>query len=209
MGFTGFSDEAFEFYEGLRADNSKTYWAAHKETYESAVREPMLALFAELEPEFGQAKLFRPYRDVRFSADKSPYKTQQGAHTHAGFYCAIDAEGLMVAAGLYSPSTQQLARYRAAVDQDRTGDALAAVLKDLRAQCFEIAGDRLKTRPRGVAEDHPRLDLLRHRSIYAHRGWPPDPWVNTPEALDRIRGSWRALRPLLEWCDEHAGIPEL
>lgn len=208
MGFTGFSDEAFEFYEGLSADNSKSYWTAHKKTYEEAVRDPMLALFAELEPEFGRAKLFRPYRDVRFSSDKSPYKTQQGAHTSAGFYCALDADGIMVAAGLYGPSAQQLTRYRAAVDAERSGKALEIILDDLRAAGFEIAGERLKTRPRGVAEDHPRLDLLRYRSIYAHRGWPPEPWVHTPEVVERVRTAWRGLRPLVEWSGEHAGPAE-
>src|ERR1051325_11884594 len=75
MAFRGWPAEALEFYEGLEADNSKTYWTAHKTVYDEKVHAPMLALLAELEPEFGAGKIFRPYRDVRFSADKSPYKT--------------------------------------------------------------------------------------------------------------------------------------
>ncbi|MFD7261486.1 DUF2461 domain-containing protein [Streptomyces sp. NPDC059874] len=207
MAFSGFPQEAFAFYEALAADNSKGYWTAHRETYESAVREPIQELCAELEAEFGPAKIFRPYRDVRFSTDKSPYKTQQGAHTSQGYYVAVDADGLLVAAGLHGPSGEQLARYRAAVDADRPGTELAAILETLQGDGFELAGDRLKTRPRGVAQDHPRLDLLRYRSIYAHRGWPPDAWVSTPEALDRVRTSWRALRPFADWCATHAGAP--
>jgi uncharacterized protein (TIGR02453 family) len=203
MGFSGFPDEAFEFYEGLLADNSKAYWTAHKQVYEEAVRAPLVALMAELEPEFGPAKIFRPYRDVRFAKDKSPYKTQQGAHTEAGYYVAVDADGLMVAAGLYGPSPEQLARFRTAVDADSSGAPFAALIDDLRAAGFEIAGDRLKTRPRGTPEDHPRLDLLRHRSLYAHKGWPPEPWVHTPAALDRVRDEWRTLRPLQTWTIEH------
>jgi uncharacterized protein (DUF2461 family) len=79
MEFTGFRDEAFAFYDGLRADNSKTYWTAHKHVYDECVRGPMQALLDSLAPAFGgEATLFRPYRDVRFSADKSPYKTAQG-----------------------------------------------------------------------------------------------------------------------------------
>ncbi len=203
MGFSGFPDEAFEFYEGLAADNSKTYWTAHKQVYEEAVRAPLVALLAELEPEFGPARIFRPYRDVRFAKDKSPYKTQQGAHTEQGFYVAVDADGLMVAGGLYGPSPDQLARFRAAVDADSSGKALATIIDHLQADGFEIAGDRLKTRPRGTPEDHPRLDLLKHRSLYAHKGWPPEPWVSTPEALDRIRDEWRALRPFQSWTADH------
>jgi uncharacterized protein (TIGR02453 family) len=204
MSFTGFSDEAFEFYEGLSVDNTKAYWTAHKATYEQHVRAPMLELFDELEPEFGPVKLFRPYRDVRFSKDKSPYKTHQGGLA-GGFYFQIDADGLRAAGGMYAPGPEQLQSYRAAVDADASGKALEAIVDQLRAGGYEIAGDRLKTRPRGVSADHPRLDLLRHRSLYAHHGWPPDPWVQTPDVIGRVRAAWRDLRPLVEWGHEHIG----
>lgn len=207
MTFNGFGGEAFEFYEGLAADNTKTYWNAHKEIYERHVREPMAELLAELEDEFGPSKMFRPYRDVRFSADKSPYKTQQGAHAK-GYYVGIDADGLTVAGGMYAPSPDQLKLFRAAVDADASGKALEAIVAELRVAGLEIAGDRLKTRPRGVRDDHPRLDLLRHRSLYAHRGWPADPWMDTPEVVGRVRDTWRLLRPLVEWGEEHIGRPE-
>jgi uncharacterized protein (TIGR02453 family) len=208
MSFTGFSDEAFELYEGLVADNSKAFWTEHKEIYERHVRAPMIALLEELEPEFGPARLFRPYRDVRFSKDKSPYKTHQGGHTAEGFYVQLDADGLMVAAGMYAPTPEQLKRYRTAVDADGSGKALRAIVDQLEADGYEIAGDRLKTRPRGAAADHSRLDLLRYRSLYAHRGWPPDPWVNTPKVVSRVRDAWRGLRPLVDWGSEHLGFGE-
>jgi Conserved hypothetical protein (DUF2461) len=70
-GFRGFPDEAFVFYEGLEADHSKTYWTAHQAAYEEHVRAPMLALLGELSFAFGTASMFRPYRDVRFSKEKS------------------------------------------------------------------------------------------------------------------------------------------
>ncbi|WP_116026805.1 DUF2461 domain-containing protein [Thermomonospora umbrina] len=210
MSFTGFTEEAFEFYEGLQADNSMARWTAHKAVYDHAVREPMTELFAELEDEFGPAKLFRPYRDVRFSKDKTPYKTHQGGHAGGGFYCQIDADGLLVAGGMYAPGSEQLKRYRAAVHDDRTGRELEDIVARLRTEGFEIAGDRLKTRPRGTPEDHPRLELLRHRALYAHRGWPSDePWIATPETVRRVRDSWRTLRPLVEWGAEHLGGPAL
>jgi uncharacterized protein (TIGR02453 family) len=202
MGFTGFSDEAFEFYEGLLADNSKTYWTRHKATYERAVRAPMAELFAELEPEFGAARLFRPYRDVRFARDKSPYKTQQGG-VAGGYYFQLDADGLMVAGGMWAPEPEQLARFRAAVDADASGKALVTIVDDLRAAGYEIGGDLLKTRPRGTPPDHPRIELLRHRSLYAHRGWPPEDWVFTPQVIDRVRTAWRGLRPLIDWTRDH------
>jgi len=90
--FKGWPAEAFDFYEGLEADNSKTYWTEHKATYDEKVLAPMVDLLAELEDEFGPTKVFRPYRDVRFSADKSPYKTNLGAVLGSGY----DAEGVEV-----------------------------------------------------------------------------------------------------------------
>ena len=106
-------DEAFEFYEGLQADNSKAYWTDHKATWETCVRDPMNALVDELQPVIGgDVKVFRPYRDVRFAADKSPYKTNQGAmindaNGESGLYVHIDADGLLVATGYYQTASDQ------------------------------------------------------------------------------------------------------
>lgn len=160
--FTGFPVAALDFYEDLEADNSKPFWAAHKAVYDDCVRGPMLALLAELEPEFGAGKAFRPHRDVRFSTDKSPYKTHQGGFVQTGpgvgFYVQIDAAGLRVAGGFYRGSSDQVAAYRAAVDDSRRGPRLEPLVRRLHRAGYEIGGERLKTRPRGVAEDHPRLD---------------------------------------------------
>ena len=98
--FAGFSDRALELYAGLEADNSREYWARHKPEWEAEVRDPMRALLAGLEDEFGPAKMFRPNRDVRFSKDKAPYKTHQGAlvpvseeTVGVGYYVQVDADG--------------------------------------------------------------------------------------------------------------------
>ena len=131
MAFRGWAAEAIEFYEGLEADNSKAYWQAHKATYETEVRAPMEALLAELAPEFGDGKLFRPYRDVRFSADKSPYKTHTGALLEKG-YVQFSADGLAAGYGMWEMAPDQLERYRAAVDDDGAGEDLAATLADTR-----------------------------------------------------------------------------
>ncbi|WP_214323292.1 DUF2461 domain-containing protein [Nonomuraea sediminis] len=207
MGFTGFPDEAFVFYEGLEADNSKTYFTRHKHFYDDAVRAPMIALTDALAGEFGEAQLFRPYRDVRFSKDKSPYKTHQGAFVDLtpgiGLYVQLDASGLYTAGGVYTQASDQVARYRAAVDEDISGKPLEKIVDELRAAGYTIDGDRLKTRPRGIPEDHPRLDLLRHRSLYAGRRFDPEPWIHTPEVLTRVRETWHAYAPLLTWLTTH------
>jgi uncharacterized protein (TIGR02453 family) len=205
--FTGFGDAAVEFYDGLLADNSKAYWTDHRALYEREVREPMTALLADLEPEFGPGKIFRPYRDVRFSRDKSPYKTHCGGYA-ALFYVQLSADGLLAAAGYHTMAPDQVARYRLAVDDERRGEDLAGLLAAVRRAGAVVDGDRLRTRPRGVAPDHPRLELLRHRSLYAWRSWPPDEALHTTQARDRVAATWRMLRPLTRWLDDHVGPAE-
>jgi uncharacterized protein (TIGR02453 family) len=213
MTFTGFPDQAFAFYEGLAADNSKTYWTAHKQEYEACVRGPMLSLLQELEAAYGEAKVFRPYRDVRFSPDKSPYKTHQGAFCHmaenVGYYFHIDADGLYVAGGFYAHTRDQTARYRAAVDDDRTGAQLEKIVTALVRHGFTPGGDQVKTRPRGCPADHPRLALMRHESLTAGRRHPPTAELSTPAALDLVRADWKRLRPLVDWVLTHVGAFEM
>src|SRR5215471_1788692 len=154
MTFGGFPAEGFGFYQRLEADNSRTFWAAHKEEYQRFVREPLESLAGELEAEFGPAAIFRPHRDIRFSADKSPYKTYQGMFVErvpgTGFYCQISADGLLASGGFHSHAPDQVERYRQAVDADRSGSALADIIARLEQQGLSVGGDQLKTRPRGI-----------------------------------------------------------
>ena len=164
MAFAGFPAEAFTFYEQLRADNSKTFWTEHKSDYEQYVLKPIVALGADLEEEFGSMSVFRPYRDVRFSADKSPYKTYQGMFVERapglGFYVGISADGMLVSGGFHSHAPDQVERYRHAVDAETSGRALAELVSKLAADGLAIEGDQIKTRPRGIPADHPRVDRI-------------------------------------------------
>ena len=107
--FKGWPERALLFYEGLEADNTKAYWHDHKVVYERDVKAPMEALLAELKDEFGETHLFRPYRDTRFSHDKSPYKTAIAAGVGEG-YVQLSADGLLCGAGTYTMSSDQLER---------------------------------------------------------------------------------------------------
>ncbi|CAM04909.1 uncharacterized protein (TIGR02453 family) [Saccharopolyspora erythraea NRRL 2338] len=215
MRFEGFGDGAVEFFEQLEEDNSKAFWTDNLQLYREHVRGPMEALVAELEPEFGpgfgSGKVFRPHRDVRFSSDKSPYKTHCGAVIEQGrgggaYYVEISAAGMLVAGGCYHTESDQLARFRTAVDTEIHGERLREILDSLRG--WEIAGERLKSRPRGVSEDHPRLDLLRHRTLYALRRWEPDDVLHERDCLQRVRRSWKQVRELNQWCADHIGLTE-
>jgi uncharacterized protein (TIGR02453 family) len=202
--FDGFGDGAVEFYDGLLADNSKAYWTDQREVYDEHVKAPMTALLAELEPEFGAGKIFRPYRDVRFSTDKSPYKTHCGGYAPP-FYVQVGPDGLLAAAGYYGMAPDQLARFRTAVTDDRRGEELEKLL----AACgLTVGGEQLKTRPKGTDPDHPRLDLLRRKGLMVSRRWDPDDALHERTCLDRVRRTWRAGRPLADWLADHVGPSE-
>ena len=208
-GFPGFPEAALDFYEGLESDNSKTYWTEHKAVYESAVQAPMRLLLAALEPEFGAVKFFRPYRDVRFSKDKLPYKTHAAAAAEdAGqaLYLQLGADGLLLAGGLHLATTDQARRLRAAIADDRTGPTLVDVVDRMTGQGFGVGGDRLKRVPKEHA-DAPRQELLTLKTLTAARHHRPEPWLHTPAAQERIAAAWRALGPLNAWLHDHVGAP--
>ena len=205
MAFTGWPVEAVEFYEGLQADNSKVYWQEHKDVYERDVRGPMEQLLAELADEFGAGKLFRPYRDVRFSADKTPYKTTCSATVGTG-YISFSADGLSTGAGLYMPDSAALQRYRTAVTRDKSGTELVAIVAALHKAGYEtMAHEVLKTAPRGVPKDHPRIDLLRHKGIAMMKTWPAGAWLGTAKAKERVVTTLRAAAPLGDWLARYVG----
>ena len=204
MAFSGIPHAAAEFYAALEGDNSTAFWQAHKEQWERDVRGPMVALMAGLEEEFGRAKVFRPHRDVRFSADKSPYKTHQGAYVgvtaRTGWYAEVSADGFRLGAGSYHLEPQALAAYRAGVDGP-AGAELERLVTVLRDGGWEVGGERLRTAPRGWSRDHPRIELLRHRSLTAMRWIEDGDIVTTPALLEHVRVHWRAVRPLVEWLE--------
>jgi uncharacterized protein (TIGR02453 family) len=205
MSFSGWPEEALDFYEGLEADNSKAYWTGQKGVYEEKVLRPMTELLDELEPEFGEGKIFRPYRDVRFSKDKSPYKTHLGARLGSG-YIQFSAKGLAVGGGMHEMAPDQLDRYRQAVASDATGTELERVIAGIERQAIEVGGrDPLKSAPRGYPADHPRVGLLRYKGIFAWREWPVEPWLETAAAKDHIVGFLMATRPLDTWLGANVG----
>jgi uncharacterized protein (TIGR02453 family) len=207
--FTGIPADAVAFYAELEADNTKEWWTANKERYERSVREPFVALTEALADEFGEARIFRPYRDVRFSAEKTPYKTEQGAIASApggaGYYVRVGADGLVTGGGYMHGMPDQVTRYRAALDADGSGEALVAIVEGLRRKGFQIGGETLATRPKGVAADHPRLELLRHKSLIAWRDRGSPAWMSTGSVVRYVRDDWRAIRPMVEWVGDHVG----
>ncbi|HEX9065453.1 MAG TPA: DUF2461 domain-containing protein [Streptosporangiaceae bacterium] len=204
MAFGGWPEAAIDFFEGLERDNSKTYWTAHRAIYDEAVLGPMTELTEDLAGDFGPARILRPYRDIRFSKDKTLYRTEIGAMV--GFaYIRLSADGLGAGNGLFHLLPDQLARYRQAV-AGPPGAELGRITTAITAGGAELIGhDRLKTVPRGYPADHPRAELLRYKGLAAFRQWPPEPWLSTPAAKDHITGFLAATAPLIAWLERQVG----
>ncbi|MFC6357111.1 DUF2461 domain-containing protein [Luethyella okanaganae] len=205
-GFAGWPASGLDFYSGLEADNSKTYWNENKDVYEASVLAPMRALLEELAEEFGEGKIFRPNRDIRFSADKSPYKTAIGATLRTGGYVQFSANGLAVGAGCHMMAPDQLERYRAAAAEERSGEELVRAIAEVENQGIEVAvRESLKSAPRGYPKDHPRAELLRNKDLAAWKQWPIDGWLHTGGAKTHVVDALHGSRPLTLWLDAHVG----
>ena len=209
MAFAGFPEEATRFYEGLIAENNRTYWLANKPVFESAVRAPMLALLDEL-ADHGPFHLFRPNKDVRFSKDKTPYKDHIAAYGESeggsGFYVQFSATGMIAGSGYYHMAADQLDRFRAALDSDSVGGEIAAITERLGKKGLEFSAiGSLKTAPRGYPRDHPRIDLLRLKGLVGTRRWKPAKWMQTKAVVQRVRDTWDLAEPMSAWLDAHVG----
>jgi uncharacterized protein (TIGR02453 family) len=205
MTFTGWKAEALEFFDRLEEENTKAFWERNKTTYDTLVRAPMDELVAELQKEWGKGHVFRPYRDVRFSKDKSPYKTNIAAVVGDG-YVSLDARGLGAGVGMWQMMPDQLERYRRAVDESRTGARLERIVADIRAAGVTAEGhDMLKTAPKGYPKDHPRIELLQYKGIIAWKQWPAGAWLGTKRAKERVVELFGVGKPLKAWLQKNVG----
>jgi uncharacterized protein (TIGR02453 family) len=202
----------FEWFAGLERDNSRAYFTATRDVFEREVRGGLEAMLDELAESFGGApRVFRQQRDLRFSPDKSPYKTRTygvlegtpGART--GLYAQISATGLYAGTGYYRMARDQLERFRSAVAEDASGPGLAEATAAAERDGLEVAGEALRTAPRGYPRDHPRIELLRRKSIIAGAGLPAAGGIDREAALGHVAHAWRAAAPLTAWLDEHVG----
>jgi uncharacterized protein (TIGR02453 family) len=215
--FAGFGARALDFYEGLSADNSRAYWQAHEGVYRADVAAPLAALAAALEPEFGPVKVFRPYRDLRFSRDKRPYQEHAsvaaptgGPRPVGGLYLALSADGLLLAGGYHTPERDQLDRFRRVQDDDAAAADLDAALARLATAGYPLDdGAPLASAPRGWRRDHPRIDLLRRTSLVVGRMHEPEEWVFDERCLAVVVEGWRTVREWTAWLDANVGPSRL
>ena len=206
MRFTGIPTTALDFYEDLEIDNTKSFWVAHKHIYDESVKAPLEALAAALEPEFGAPKFFRPYRDVRFAKDKTPYKTHQGIwFGESSRYLHVAAGGLYIAGGYWDTSSAQVARLRRAVADEVAGAELERAIAAVGKSGLSLGGHQLTRVPSGYPKEHPLAELLSYKSLTAHKDVGSPDWLSTKRARTEIAKALRAITPLVSWLDTHVG----
>jgi hypothetical protein len=205
-----FSEATFDWMAAMSLDNSRAQFLATKMQYEECVRQPFIELLNGLTKDFGgTVKVFRPNRDVRFSANKQPYKTNvSGYLSDAGatYYLDLSLDGLMAATGYYQMAKDQLARYRAVLTSDDfvgTGNNLRELFSLTAAE-----GEGLKTVPRGVPRDPPNADLLRLTSITCSATLPAENVLGAdlPGFVTRV---WKRAEPLNNWLAVNVGPSQL
>ena len=201
-GFSGFPREAFEFFGSLERNNNVDWFRAHKEVYETACREPMKALIEELAP--GKPmRMSRINRDMRFSRDGHPYKTHLSAGV-GGNYLSLMSHGLYVGTGIYRPDPPLLARLRAAIDDERSGAQVVSIIRTLRQKRYEVdTHEAVASAPKGYRADHPRIELLRMKDMFAGKTFPPSASLSSRKAVDQIRKVMDDLTPFRKWLAAH------
>lgn len=214
--FDGFEPKARRWFQGLEADNSREYFAAHRDVFEESIRDQMEALLTELSQKVGgKVKLFRQNRDIRFSPDKSPYKTNTYGVIYGseladqGLYASISARGLVAGSGYHAMARDQLERYRDAVADDARGPELGKLTAKAEKAGLELWGESLATAPRGYPKDHERIELLRRKSLALGTTLKFGRGIGRSDGLQFVTKTWRAAAPVTGWLDREVGATTL
>jgi len=199
--FSGFDPASADLLRELAANNNREFFESHKADYERLVREPMESLLAEAEPKYGRGHVTRANRDLRFSADKSPYRTdsRMWAGKIGCVFLTLTAEGIEVGGGL-EPTRDQLERARSAIDsQQAIAAELNEVFDQLESAGMQLAESAVKTAPRGYDADNPAIDLLR-RKMYA-----ATLHLKADAPASDIWSTWKRVEPLIDWATKRVG----
>ncbi len=201
-GFTGFPRAATEFFRELARNNNREWFQGHKDVYEQACREPLKALVAELDP-MGTPRISRINRDMRFARDGAPYRTHLATGVGRN-YINLSSEGLWIGTGVYRPEPAVLQKLRQAIDADKAGRELTRIVSVLRRKGYDVdTHESVKSAPRGFAADHPRLDLLRMKDIFAGKIIKPGPVLASRKSVPAVKKIMAEVRPLSEWLARH------
>jgi uncharacterized protein (TIGR02453 family) len=230
--FGGFAPGALAFLRGLQKHNRKEWFEEHREEYEQQVKRPMLALIGEVDARLGtiipevigspRKSMFRIHRDVRFSKDKSPYKTHaacwfyhrdaghslggEAAHGGAGFYFHFDAKTSFCGGGIWMPPRPALQKIRQALVDDVEGFEAIVLSRAFRRRFGSLDTEAmLKRTPRGCDPVHPAAGWLRYQSFTAGRELSRDELLS-PKLPDILARDFRVMVPYVRWINAALGL---
>lgn len=227
MSFDGFPKDTLKFLADLRDNNDREWFAENKERYEAAFIEPSLAFIAAMEkplkkispflvaiPKKQGGSLMRIYRDVRFSKNKQPYKTniglnfrhEAGKNVHApGLYIHLAPDEVFIGSGMWRPDRDPLNAIREAIDADPTRWKRATRSKKFLAD-WELTGESLKRSPAAFEPDHPMIDDIKRKDFIGICEFKPSD-VTKKDFLDRCIEKFKTSRPLLQFLGDAVGMP--
>jgi uncharacterized protein (TIGR02453 family) len=226
--FAGFPREGLDVLAGLAADNTREYFDAHRAAYESALLQPakafVVAVGARLQAHVSpgiraeprvNGSILRINRDTRFSADKRPYKEHldmwfwEGdapSRERPGYFVRLRPETVVLGAGMHRFEPAALAAYRAAVDRDKTGEALEIAIEDATMRREVTLGGLAYQRvPREFDRDHPRAELLRHGALYVSGEWKLPRAASGPKFVGWVAERLEEMAPVERWLS--AALP--
>lgn len=214
--FEGFPLEGINFFKRLKRNNNRTWFEAHRNEYETCVKSPMQSLITALQPYFSQfapeydlnpkRAIFRIYRDVRFSSDKTPYKTHVAAHfvlrgkpkgfVGSGYYLEINPDELYVGGGIYIPESEQLKKIRKKIADD--GKTFLSIVEDRHFKKLFAPFDweKLQRIPKGFEEDHPMAEWLKYKQFFVGVTWPVDKCLKA-SFVQNVAQTCKDLTPLV------------
>ena len=221
--FSGFSNQTFGFLKGLDKNNDKQWFTAHRDDYEQHYLTPAFAFITAAGPVLEKLRpisylakvngsLFRIHRDVRFAKDKTPYKAhidfwfwegEKKAWASPGFFLRLGPKRLTLGAGMFSFEKPQLAQYRDAVVDAKSGAALTRVLASATKQGYTVGAPSQKKVPRGFDLGHPRADLLRHDGLHVELDIPIPKEAKQTEFIGYCRSHYKKLAKVSAWLSDN------
>jgi uncharacterized protein (TIGR02453 family) len=222
--FVGFPREGIDFMKRLKRNNNRPWFEKHKDEYETFVKLPMQSLIAALQPHFERfapefdihpkKSLFRIYRDVRFSKDKTPYKTHAAAHfvlrgkpkgiEGSGFYLHIEPGEVFLGGGIYMPDGDQLKKIRRSIASQ--SDRFLSILgqKNFKKAFGKLQGEKLQRAPQGYEPNHPMAEWLKYKQFFIWVEWPESKCHRGKFVAD-VASVFESATPMVRFLNEATG----
>jgi len=204
---------SLKFLKDIQKNNNREWFHAHKDTF-TVANNNMKSFMNSIEEELNKfdviekKKLFRIYRDVRFSKDKTPYNShfsmsfgREGAHRRGGYYFRIKPGESMIGGGFYNPESKDIKLIRSHIAQDAKPLRKILASKKFKDTFGELRGDSVKTAPKGYAKDHPNIDLLKFKSMYVFKEFK-DSEVVAPGFIKEVVNTYKAIQPYFAYMTE-------